>query len=867
MQHAEFNDRQIRKIFKRLSNIIPVSLVIKTSAPNTGLLAPQAHLGQDLPETRSHQAFPHSPFLPWNTIIRAVSYIVPRFMTRLSIAPPRHSPRRLAFLESLEQRQLLTTSVSVMMTMSDMPTSRTDSASACVSDVIPLLNENNTPATSKTLDSAILTNGVRPSFIQATELTAVEGTPLTLQSVLSDEREIISYAWSVTKDATAFSLPEATITNQNAFTFTPTDSGNYQVSVTVTYDGGSLSEITSITVTNAAPTAVLFNDGPLYRLYSGTIAFREVVEPSSVDSASGFHYSFASSLAGLATTYATAGDAASKSLVFSTAGQQTVYGRVFDKDDGYTDYTTIVTVNPSTSVAQNSRRVFYNNSWFDGANPNANTGDDGAIATDKSALLPGDEASLANYTSYSKGLNGIMVDLEGLVPGSVLSASDFEFLRGNMQPVAQWTSGPVPSNIAVRCLTEGLSRVTIIWRDYDQTDPTTAVAKQWLQIRVKANANTGLPSEDIFYFGNAIGETGHGNAKTGSGSTTKYWGNVSATDEIYARNNVRLRVPVTDLYDFNRDSLVNATDQIIARSNVTVPNISALQMITVPSNQLASGDVTNAGFDLPTLAVADLGPIIQEAIAVFASRSVDVQRLTEMASASFVVQDLPGDILGMTDKDVVYLDRDAARRGWFIDLTPDIDEEFQPTTGSVEFEAIMPSTIHRIDLLTVVCHELGHIVGLRDLAFNAENFMAKNVKTGERRLPTVLDLVDLLPSLTNPSLSPVMISGISISNVCLASSVDEDRFQLITGALFGTAVAVAARERSNVIPPVLEEKVRVSVVEEHDPSQSLFIDELRRSKDRKLPSISDVDAVFARDLDLLSGWRFKLNELLREACV
>ena len=39
--------------------------------------------------------------------------------------------------------------------------------------------------------------------------------------------------------------------------------------------------------------------------------------------------------------------------------------------------------------------------------------DDAAIATDKTALLPGETASLANYTSYSRGINGIMVDLIG----------------------------------------------------------------------------------------------------------------------------------------------------------------------------------------------------------------------------------------------------------------------------------------------------------------------------------------------------------------------------------------------------------------------------------------------------------------------
>ncbi|HYW80319.1 MAG TPA: beta-propeller domain-containing protein, partial [Thermoguttaceae bacterium] len=52
------------------------------------------------------------------------------------------------------------------------------------------------------------------------------------------------------------------------------------------------------------------------------------------------------------------------------------------------------------------RHVFYNDSAFDGGDPDANAGDDAAIDNSKQALLPGQEAAFANYTSYDKGLNG-----------------------------------------------------------------------------------------------------------------------------------------------------------------------------------------------------------------------------------------------------------------------------------------------------------------------------------------------------------------------------------------------------------------------------------------------------------------------------
>ncbi len=65
-------------------------------------------------------------------------------------------------------------------------------------------------------------------------------------------------------------------------------------------------------------------------------------------------------------------------------------------------------VQPGTVV---ERHLFYNNSLFDGFDPEAGPSDDAALAWDKVALQPGDSATWENYSSYSRGINGIMVDL------------------------------------------------------------------------------------------------------------------------------------------------------------------------------------------------------------------------------------------------------------------------------------------------------------------------------------------------------------------------------------------------------------------------------------------------------------------------
>lgn len=62
------------------------------------------------------------------------------------------------------------------------------------------------------------------------------------------------------------------------------------------------------------------------------------------------------------------------------------------------------TATPATVVG---RHVFYNHSAWDSFDAAANAADDMAIAVDKVPLLPGGTGTFANYTSYSKGLNGM----------------------------------------------------------------------------------------------------------------------------------------------------------------------------------------------------------------------------------------------------------------------------------------------------------------------------------------------------------------------------------------------------------------------------------------------------------------------------
>jgi hypothetical protein len=249
-----------------------------------------------------------------------------------------------------------------------------------------------------------------------------------------------------------------------------------------------------------------------------------------------------------------------------------------------------------------ARHVFYNNSKFDLNLPAANGADSFAIALDKTALLPGETGSFNNYTSYSRGLNGVMVDIAGL-PGTP-TAGDFVFRVGNDSNPSGWSDAPAPTSITVRPGegAGGSDRVTIIWPDFVYGDPAThavSIHGQWLQVTVLANANTGLMAPDVFYFGNAVGEVGNSlkNAQ------------VNSADEALIRLNGRSQLnpaPIDYAYDINRDGLSNSADQVISRLNATSA-LTALALIAPPvgAAPLAGGAVPAAN-DLALLADADL---------------------------------------------------------------------------------------------------------------------------------------------------------------------------------------------------------------------------------------------------------------------
>lgn len=232
------------------------------------------------------------------------------------------------------------------------------------------------------------------------------------------------------------------------------------------------------------------------------------------------------------------------------------------------------------------QRLFYNNSAFDDA---ANgLSDNDAIASDKIALMPGDIAMFDNYSSYSRGLNGLVIDSRNLNDFMAVEKADFDFFVSVDGSAETW-----------ELLT---AEVTIIKQPGDgagETDrfflvwPDNVIQNKWLQVTMKVTERTGLEDAHVFYFGHALGDTGDHSLNGDAGANTI----VDVFDVVGVRQNV---LPIGDeagienAFDFNRDKRVDLFDLIIARDNGT-DSSSSLKLILAPEANVGStGGVASA---------------------------------------------------------------------------------------------------------------------------------------------------------------------------------------------------------------------------------------------------------------------------------
>lgn len=120
-----------------------------------------------------------------------------------------------------------------------------------------------------------------------------------------------------------------------------------------------------------------------------------------------------------------------------------------------------------------------------------------------------------------------------------------------------------------------------------------------------------------------------------------------------------------------------------------------------------------------TITSADVQPLLDEALRRWEGAGADT---TALDAIDVQVVDLGGATLGMASGNTLWLDDNASGWGWFVDTTPGDDSEFVLPENRGERD--------RMDLLTVVMHELGHLLGHDH---DEVGVMAETLAAGVRR--------------------------------------------------------------------------------------------------------------------------------------
>ena len=100
------------------------------------------------------------------------------------------------------------------------------------------------------------------------------------------------------------------------------------------------------------------------------------------------------------------------------------------------------------------------------------------------------------------------------------------------------------------------------------------------------------------------------------------------------------------------------------------------------------------------------------------------------------IADLPGTMLAQTTGSEIVIDKDAAGFGWYVQGGQQDSSAFLPTSNPSVFQARDGSEAQgKMDLLSVLWHEFGHVLGL-DHSDARDDFMSAALDPGTRRLPT-----------------------------------------------------------------------------------------------------------------------------------
>ena len=181
----------------------------------------------------------------------------------------------------------------------------------------------------------------------------------------------------------------------------------------------------------------------------------------------------------------------------------------------------------------------------------------------------------------------------------------------------------------------------------------------------------------------------------------------------------------------------------LQESGMTKSNSLALQM-TEGSATRTEDILMAAGIEKPveekvtSLNQGALNWMVQAALARWENAGIPAEDLMRLRQTTFEVADLPGQQLATASSTSVKIDETAAGYGWYSDLSPMEDSEFDVFVPDRELQSTeYKPAFGRMDLLTVVMRELGsvYLQGNERIPKQLRPLMETTLSPAVRRLP------------------------------------------------------------------------------------------------------------------------------------
>jgi probable HAF family extracellular repeat protein len=525
------------------------------------------------------------------------------------------------------------------------------------------------------------------------------------------------------------------------------------LTVTVQVDdgqGGVDVASTTLTVDNIAPIATLSNDGPVEEGDTASVSFASQFDPSTADTAAGFVYSYDFDNDGTfeITSSSSPSEAVPDSFLVPLPGTRTVRGRIEDKDGGFTDLTTTIILNHDGDGIFNDvdpLPTTFSNDFSDVALGGTTAG---TITDRGDQTLRIEDAADAN--------NGVLFTADaagGAVPATVSvcgGTGEFSLDAGDQIIVTcgsvsmQVVSGPVQATfladdgtVATSDVNEGNSLT------FEPTTNTFSAPSTNVETVIVLIDGTPLPLDPGatgFWIGidikpgsdrNSINLGSKGSVPVAIFSTDTFDATtVDPTTVTLADAAVKLKgrgTPQASAEDVNGDGLLDLVVHVSTEAlQLTEGDIEAVlegetfdgvlirgsdSVHIVAALHVAGGTGTAGSFD--GLSQRSWPSVFDHAVSFWASTGLNSHGLSLLSQLNVQITDLPGSLVGLASASSIWIDRDAAGYGWSINTS---------SAGSVG----------RVDLLSVVTHELGHVLGL-DHDFR-HDVMSATLGVGVRQL-------------------------------------------------------------------------------------------------------------------------------------